>query len=175
MPWPTATTFGPSRSIAAMTSSVYVPMSSVVGSAVCDQKWLRRLSAWPSQPRPAKWWRYRSQTHDPPSSPCTNRSGLRRERRSGNHDSTYSPRSTSSISSLRTGRPPGGVRLRRRSEEVRSVIGGRSAALPLVRVEHEAGEGLGIEVGRLLGHDVALRGDLEDRGDRRWLEEEGGV
>ena len=99
---------------------------------------------------------------------------MRRDRRSGSQDSMYRPRSGSSISSLRTGRPSGGVRARTRSAAVRSVIG-RAPGLPLVRVEHEAGEGLGVEVGRLLGHHVALGGDGEDRGDGRRLEEEGGI
>src|SRR6188472_782582 len=85
----------------------------------------------------------------------------------------YRPRSGSSISSLRTGRPPGGVRARMRSA-VRSVIW-RAPGLPLVRVEHEAGKGLGVEVGRLLGHHVALGGDIEDGGDGRRLEQERGI
>ena len=47
----------------------------------------------------------RKQKKQKVSSPWTNRSGLRRDRRSGNQDSMYNPRSWSSISSLRTGRP----------------------------------------------------------------------
>ena len=39
---------------------------------------------------------------------------------------------------------------------------GGSLALPLVRVEDEAGQGLGVEVGRLLGHHVAVPGHGED-------------
>ena len=46
-------------------------------------------------------------------------------------------------------------------------VGHRSSCscLPLVRVEHEAGQGLGIEVGRLLGHHVAVA--RRPRGSRR--------
>src|SRR6478672_3498360 len=115
-----------------------------------------------------------------------NNRGLRRDRRSGSHDSMYRPRSWSSISSLRTGRPlADGTWARTRIwSGVDSVIGlrlrarggkGSSAGSPFVRVEDEAGQGLGVEVGRLLGHDTALASDGGDRFDRGRLEEEGGI
>ena len=99
----------------------------------------------------------------------------------------YRPRSWSSISSLRTGRPlADGTWARTRIwSGVDSVIGrrlrrvrggtGSSAGSPFVRVEDEAGQGLGVEVGRLLGHDTALAGDGGDRFDRGRLEEERGI
>ena len=67
----------------------------------------------------------------------------------------YRPRSCSSISSLRTGRPfAAGCWARAR---IWSGVGHRLTGRdsPFVRVDDEAGQGLRVEVGRLLGHDVA--------------------
>ena len=51
---------------------------------------------------------------------------------------------------------------------------GRATGSPLVRVDDEAGQGLRVEVGRFLGHDVAVAGDGRDGGDRRRLQQERG-
>ena len=66
------------------------------------------------------------------------------------------PRSSSSISSLRTGRPLGGGDLRSGEDLVRCGVGHPGS--PFVRVDDEAGQGLRIEVGRFLGHHVAVGG-----------------
>ena len=44
-----------------------------------------------------------------------------------------------------------------------------------MRVDDEAGQGLGVEIGRFLGHDVAVGGHGQDGGDRGRLEKEGRV
>src|SRR5258708_36128703 len=93
------------------------------------------------------------------------------------------PRSCSSRSSLRMGRPlaDGTWARLRMCSGVDSVIGGwswvrkSSGVSPFEGVDDEAGQGLRVEVGRLLGHDVTLAGDGGDRGDRRRFEEESGV
>ena len=41
-----------------------------------------------------------------------------------------------------------------------------------MRVDDEAAQGLRVEIGRLLGHDVARLRDRRDRGDRGPLEQE---
>src|SRR6187397_1596907 len=85
----------------------------------------------------------------------------------------YTPRSCSSISSLRTGRPfvVGFWARARIWSGVVSVTG----CSPFVRVDDEAGQGLGVEVGRLLGHHGARPGDRLDGLDRRRVEQEGRV
>src|SRR4051812_980641 len=99
----------------------------------------------------------------------------------------YRPRSWSSISSLRTGRPLAeGTWARTRIwSGVDSVIERRlgrargrersSSGSQFVRIDDEARQGLRIEVGRLLGHDATLAGDGGDRFDRGRLEKEGGI
>src|SRR4029450_7824482 len=69
-----------------------------------------------------------------------NSSGFRRDRRSGSQDSMYRPRSGTSISSLRPGRPFSGATWAwlRMASGVLSVTGS-----PLVRVEDEADGGHG--------------------------------
>src|SRR4051794_21435769 len=89
----------------------------------------------------------------------------------------YSPRSGSSISSLRTGRPPAESEGRGVGRSLMFVIGrlpssASVAGSPLVRVEHEPGKGLRVEVGRFLRHDLARLGDRDDVGDRGRLEQE---
>ena len=44
-----------------------------------------------------------------------------------------------------------------------------------MRVEDQAREGLGVEICRLLGHDVPVCCDRRDRSDRRRLEQERGI
>src|SRR3990172_10912027 len=90
------------------------------------------------------------------------------------------PRSWSSISSFRTGRPltDGAWARARMSSGVVSGIGSGSlgcTASTLQWIDDEAGQGLGVDVRALLGHDVAVGGDGHDLGGRGRLEEEGGV
>src|SRR5262245_61363735 len=85
----------------------------------------------------------------------------------------YRPRSWSSISSLRTGRPfVAGCWARAR---IWSGVVSVTRCSPFVGVDDEARQGLRIEVGRLLGHDLAGAGDGLDRFDRRRVEQERGV
>src|ERR1019366_3588622 len=79
------------------------------------------------------------------------------------------PRSLSSISSLRTGRAgaAAGIGL--------MPLEGSVMVLPLMWVDYEAGQRLRVEIGRLLGQDVTLPGNLDDGGDRRRSEREGDV
>src|SRR5215207_5519264 len=86
------------------------------------------------------------------------------------------PRSNSSISSLRTGRPlTGGNGVRERNGSWRGSGVRFTGGSPFVRIDDEAGQGLRIEVGRLLRHHVAIAGDRLDRGDGSSLEQEGGI
>src|ERR1700690_2697315 len=71
------------------------------------------------------------------------------------------PRSLSSISSLRTGRV-GAV-----AGTGRMPLEGSVMVLPLMWVDYEPGQRVRVEIGRLLGHDVTLPGNLDDGGDRR--------
>src|SRR5438046_4342814 len=90
----------------------------------------------------------------------------------------YSPRSASSISSLRIGRAGGtwagmgmvpGVTFGIRTS---APCSGRS---PLEGIDDQASQGLRVEIGRLLRHDVALGRDREHIPNGRGLQEEGRV
>src|SRR5438874_2155511 len=90
----------------------------------------------------------------------------------------YRPRSWSSISSFRIGRLPGMCGL---SGIVLGVTivgrrwpGMRTCRSPFVGIDEQAAERLGIEVGRFLGHEVAVGGHGNDIADRCGFEEERG-
>src|SRR5438876_3039278 len=101
----------------------------------------------------------------------------------------YRPRSCSSISSLRMGRPfvagawararirSGVVSLIRRSRAGCATGSGSPyvSCSPFVRIDDEARQGLRVEVRRLLRHNVAIVGDGDDRPNRGRLEQERSV